>query len=96
MGVSSSHLEYTSVIETGSGPVQGRVYHTANGREVDGFLGIPYAKPPVGERRFKRPVPIEPWEGVRSCLQFGPRCPQVDEFFSQVGDWILWYTETER
>ena len=35
------------------------------------FLGIPYAKPPVGKLRFKRAVAMEPWEGVFSAKQFG-------------------------
>lgn len=36
------------------------------------FRGIPYAKPPIGELRFRAPEPAEPWEGVRECKDFGP------------------------
>ena len=41
------------------------------------FRGIPYAKPPVGELRFKTPLECEPWEGVREAFEFGSICPQV-------------------
>lgn len=40
------------------------------------YLGIPYAKAPVGDLRFKAPVPVEPWEGVLEATHFGNRCPQ--------------------
>lgn len=34
------------------------------------FEGIPYAKPPVGELRFRAPQPPEPWQGVLECTQY--------------------------
>ncbi len=40
------------------------------------FRGIPYAAPPVGDRRWKPPAPVEPWEGTRACTEFGSWCPQ--------------------
>lgn len=49
---------------------------TADGR-VRVFKGIPYAKPPVAELRWRPPQPVEPWSGVRPATSFGPRCIQV-------------------
>ncbi|XP_020283640.1 esterase E4-like isoform X4 [Pseudomyrmex gracilis] len=42
------------------------------------FKGIPYAKPPVGDLRFKDPVPAEPWSGDRDASKYGNVCIQVD------------------
>lgn len=43
------------------------------GDEVNGvriFRGVPFAEPPVGERRFRGPVPKQAWKGVRDATQF--------------------------
>ncbi len=39
---------------------------------ITAFKGIPFAAPPVGERRFKAPEPAQAWEGVRDCARFAP------------------------
>lgn len=36
------------------------------------FTRIPYAKPPVGELRFKAPVEPEPWTEIKDTTEFGP------------------------
>ncbi|MFF5784946.1 carboxylesterase/lipase family protein [Streptomyces sp. NPDC012693] len=43
---------------------------------VAAFLGVPYARAPVGPLRFRAPEPVAPWEGVREATAFGPTAPK--------------------
>ncbi|MGI6254058.1 MAG: carboxylesterase/lipase family protein [Acutalibacter sp.] len=73
-----------TIITTKQGAVQGAV--SQDGKTVI-FRGVPYAQPPVGELRFRRPQAHTPWEGILDCTKFSPRCPQADltamDFYSK-------------
>jgi para-nitrobenzyl esterase len=45
---------------------------------IRSFKGIPYAGAPVGDLRWKPPVPAKPWDGVRNADTWGPRCVQSE------------------
>lgn len=62
-------------VKTTQGMVKG--LKSADGKTLI-FRGVPYAQPPVGELRFRRPQEHVVWEGVLSCESFPPRCPQAD------------------
>ncbi|XP_048379990.1 neuroligin-1-like isoform X6 [Stegostoma tigrinum] len=40
------------------------------------YLGVPFATPPVGGRRFQPPEAPASWSDVRNATQFAPVCPQ--------------------
>lgn len=50
------------------------------------FRGIPYAKPPVGNLRWRPPVLPKPWTSPLDASKFGPVCPQIDSNNKFVGD----------
>jgi para-nitrobenzyl esterase len=60
------------------------------------YKGIPYAKPPVGDLRWRDPQPAEKWEGVRDCFQFGNVCVQkVDPLIKAIPQLSLRAPESE-
>jgi para-nitrobenzyl esterase len=66
--------------ETTAGVVQGEVVGG-----VGEFKGIPFAAPPVGNLRWKAPQPVQPWQGVRKTIAFGPACMQGAQLLKQMG-----------
>ncbi|XP_044843048.1 fatty acyl-CoA hydrolase precursor, medium chain-like isoform X2 [Mauremys mutica] len=49
-------------------------------RLVNVFLGIPFAKPPLGSLRFSPPQQAEPWKGLRAATSYPPMCLQDTEW----------------
>ena len=53
------------------------------------FKKVPFAKPPVGDLRFRKSVPHEPWNGTLDATSFGPSCiqqldPQADLYLTNL------------
>jgi len=71
-GSATAEMVNEAVVQTSAGRVSGAV-----GAGVLRFVGVPYAAPPVGARRFRPPAPPPPWEGVLPCTDARPACPQT-------------------
>ena len=74
-----STVAYASMIAVPGDPVQtdsGLVAGTEAQSGVKAYLGIPYARPPVGDLRWRAPQPIK-WSGVWNADRKGPECIQV-------------------
>ncbi|XP_055906266.1 acetylcholinesterase [Eupeodes corollae] len=82
------------VVQTTSGPVRGRSI-TVQGREVHVYTGIPYAKSPVDDLRFRKPVPTEPWHGVLDATRLPATCVQERyEYFPGFSGEEIWNPNT--
>lgn len=72
------------VLTIEGGQVQGVLTDSTN---VMVYKGIPYAAPPVGDLRWKRPQPVKPWEGVLVADKWGNASIQADhnpgEFYTE-------------
>lgn len=64
----------TALVRTTAGDLEGEELPSG----VLAFRGVPYARPPVGDRRWRPPEPPESWQGVRDAKTFAPACPQGD------------------
>ncbi len=65
-------VAHAAPVGTMEGPVEG---FSKNG--VTQFLGIPFAKPPVGTLRWMPPEPVAKWSAARKADKFGPTCAQI-------------------
>ena len=63
----------TEIITTNYGDIRGVV---TKDKEAEVFAGIPYAKAPVGDLRWKEPEEIDKWEGILEADEYGPMSMQ--------------------
>ncbi|XP_054308546.1 liver carboxylesterase 1 isoform X2 [Pongo pygmaeus] len=82
------HLSSPPVVDTVHGKVLGKFVSLEGfAQPVAIFLGIPFAKPPLGSLRFTPPQPAEPWSFVKNATSYPPMCSQdavVGQFLSEV------------
>ena len=62
------------VVKTHAGMIQGLPPNAAGIRM---YKGVAFAMPPVGDKRWRAPAQLEPWEGVRPATQFSTDCVQA-------------------
>ncbi|XP_056007622.1 uncharacterized protein LOC125666537 isoform X2 [Ostrea edulis] len=69
----------TVTIPTRLGVVTGKINYVDNdySKKVLTFYNIPFAKPPVGDLRFRKPVPHGGWTGTLNATAFGNQCMQA-------------------
>ncbi len=65
---------HDTIVKTDYGKLRGYVDED---NDVLVWKGVPYAKPPVGELRWKAPENPEPWHGVRDAISPAPKCTQL-------------------
>ena len=58
------------------GQIRGSVLEHVSERGGAVFKGIPFAQPPVGDLRWRPPLPVKSWTGVRDATSFGAPCAQ--------------------
>ena len=64
-------------VKIDNGVIEGN-YNTHSG--IQTYFGVPFAKPPVGNLRWKAPQPLDKWNGVKQTKKFGPRPMQTIVF----------------
>ncbi|XP_041125559.1 cholinesterase-like [Polyodon spathula] len=84
-----------TIILTGKGKVKGKQLPVLSG-SVTAFLGIPYGEPPIGNLRFKSPVPRKPWTGTWDATKYSSSCYQsVDKSFPGFPGAEMWNPNTK-
>ncbi|XP_069776089.1 acetylcholinesterase isoform X2 [Narcine bancroftii] len=83
------------LVNTKSGKVMG-IRIPVLSSHITGFLGIPFAEPPIGNMRFRRSEPKKPWSGVWNASTLPNNCQQyVDQQFPGFPGSEMWNPNRE-
>uniref|UniRef100_A0A914P4Z3 Carboxylesterase type B domain-containing protein n=1 Tax=Panagrolaimus davidi TaxID=227884 RepID=A0A914P4Z3_9BILA len=74
------------VVETPYGPIEGFNYNTVSGNDVEIFLGIPFASPPVEDLRFEKPQSPQNWTKTLQAKEFPKACATYDKFMGHANN----------
>ncbi|KAI6191725.1 Carboxylic ester hydrolase [Aphelenchoides bicaudatus] len=70
-------------------PIVGEVAQSAHGKTVS--QGIPFAEPPVGNLRFRKPIPKAPWRTIYNATKYSNACIQsMDTYFGDFFGATMW------
>ena len=72
------------IVQTQYGKLRGVEAPDGKYEGITYFKGVPYAKAPVGELRWRPPVDHEGWEGVRDAVNYAPAETQ-----KRISGWLL-------
>ena len=87
-------LSPTEIVSTNNGKVQGYI-QTVCGRDVETFYGIPYATPPTGNLRFRKPEKVENWTNILNATMKPYSCFQLnDSSFNSHRGVTMWNHDT--
>ncbi|KAJ8670100.1 hypothetical protein QAD02_001359 [Eretmocerus hayati] len=80
--------EKTPKVTTKLGIIRGHYKISNNGNKYKAFEGVPYALPPVGDKRFEVPVSIEPWTGELEANKVKRTCFSYDREVFPLGKYL--------
>lgn len=91
------------VVQTQSGRIRGvsfkvdeHLENKSNPSRIDAWLGIPFAEKPIGNLRFKRPIPIKSWDDVLNTTELPNTCYQLrDMVFENFPGAEMWNPNTD-
>lgn len=79
------NFKLKGVIQLDSGKISGVMNEKT---KIVSYKGIPYAKPPVGDLRWKPPQSVDSWDGVKVANSFGNSAVQPPQ-----NPFMMWSTE---
>lgn len=90
-----SYTEEDIIITTKNGKVRGKSLPVLGGT-VTAFLGIPYAQPPLGRLRFKKPQSLAKWSDIWNATKYANSCYQnIDQTFPGFLGSEMWNPNTD-